>query len=430
MNPIKTQQYPDMAVLKQKLFSSRIHNLTDKVSSVLAGLPDTVIQSGNKVAVAVGSRGISRIDEVVLSCVQFLKKKGARPFIIPAMGSHGGATEEGQKSVLAKLGITETSMQASVVPDMDVECIGKLDCGLEIYFSSRALEADNVILINRVKQHTKFRAGIESGLCKMMTIGLGKAKGAAIFHRFAVDNGFGIIEDGARAILAQDRICFGLALLEDGHGELARIDAVLPSDLIAREKKLLKDASNMMGRIPFDYLDILIIDYIGKSISGIGMDSNITGRHRDIAGDFNTAPHVRRIFVRDLLPGSDGNANGIGLADFTTNRLVKRIAMEKTYVNALAAVSPEKAAIPMHFETDRSVLDACAAGIGRESIANARIVRINSTASLELMQISRALEREAIEHPDINIISSWEPLMFDQNDNLKETPTLQKSRVP
>ncbi len=420
MNPMKMQKYPDMAVVKQKIFSSRIYDLHGDVSFALSGLPDTLIQKGDTVAVAVGSRGINRINEVVLFCLQYLKKRGAQPFIVPAMGSHGGATANGQKSVLAKLGITESSMQVSIVPDMDVECIGQLECDLEIYFSSLALEADHIILINRVKPHTKFKAEIESGLCKMMTIGLGKAEGATLFHRFAVDNGFGIIEDGARTILAQGRICFGLALLEDGHGELAGIEAVLPSDIIAREKKLLKDAYEMMGCIPFDDLDILIIDYIGKSISGIGMDSNITGRHRDITGDFFTTPHAKRIFVRDLLPGSDGNANGIGLADFTTNRLVKRIDMRKTYINALAAVSPEKASIPMHFETDRAVLDACAAGIGRESIENARIIRILNTSSLELMQISRAFEQEAAENQDIELVSSWEPILFDQNDNLKE----------
>ncbi len=420
MNLIKTLKYPDMAVVKQKLFSSKLHDIKGTVSSALSNLPGTEIQKGDTVAVAVGSRGISRIDQVVLSCLQYLKNCEALPFILPAMGSHGGATADGQKSVLAKLGITESSMHVPVVPDMDVECIGRLGCGLEIYFSSRALEADHVILVNRVKPHTKFRADIESGLCKMMTIGLGKAKGAALFHRFAVENGFGIIEKGAGAILAQGRICFGLALLEDGHGELARIDAVPPLEIIDREKKLLKDASEMMGRIPFDSLDLLIVDYIGKSISGIGMDSNVTGRHRDIAGDFYNAPHPRRVFVRDLLPGSDGNANGIGLADFTTNRLVKKMDMEKTYINALTAVSPEKAAIPMHFETDRKVLDACAAGIGRESMRNARVVRIKSTAGLELMQVSRALEQEIVEHPGMDILSSWEPLRFDRDDNLQD----------
>jgi len=420
MNSIQTSKYPEMAVVKQKLFSSKLHDLKGSLSAVLSGLPDALIQKGDTVAIAVGSRGINRIDEVVRFCLQFLKTRGAQPFIIPAMGSHGGATADGQKLVLAKLGIIESSMQVPVVPDMDVECIGKLPCGLELFFSSRALEADHVILINRVKPHTKFRAEVESGLCKMMTIGMGKAEGAALFHRFAVDNGFGIIEDGARSILAQGRICFGLALLEDGYGQLSRIEALLPAEIIAREKKLLKDASKMMGRIPFDHLDILIVDTIGKSISGIGMDSNITGRHRDVTGDFYTAPHPRRVFVRDLMPGSDGNANGIGLADFTTHRLVKRIDMEKTYANALAAVSPEKAAIPMHFETDRAAIDACASGIGRESIGNARMVRIKSTADLELMQISRVLEREAIEHPDLDILSSWEPLLFDRNGNLKE----------
>ena len=211
---------------------------------------------------------IDRIEDVVLSCLKVLKGRGARPFIIPAMGSHGGATAHGQKSVPEKLGITESSMQVSIVSDMDVEFIGKIDCGLEIYFSSKALEADHIILINRVKPHTKFSAAIESGLCKMMTIGLGKAEGAAMFHRFAVDNGFGIIEDSAKIVLDQGRICLGIALLEDGYGELASIDALIPSELIEREKALLKNASGMMGRIPFDNLELLIIDVTTPFISG------------------------------------------------------------------------------------------------------------------------------------------------------------------
>ena len=280
------------------------------------------------------------------------------------------------------------------------------------------LEADHLVLINRIKPHTKFKADIESGLCKMMTIGLGKVQGAAEFHQYAVDQGFGIIEDAAKLLIGKLNLLFGLGLLEDGYGRLATVEAVLPDQLIRREKRLLKKASRMMAHIPFDFLDILIIDYFGKDISGIGMDSNITGRHRDIVGDFKTAPNVKRIFVRDLSPGSDGNANGIGLADFTTRRLADRIDKEKTYVNAVTAISPEKAAIPLHFNTDRNCLDACARTTGISEFNQLRVVRIKDTKSLAYLHVSRALESEVRSDPSLSLISPWRQLTFDTSGNL------------
>jgi len=303
---------------------------------------------------------------------------------------------------------------------MDVIQLGELPNGLKIYFSKKAVEADHIVLINRIKPHTKFRAEIESGLCKMLTIGLGKAAGAAEFHRCAVQHTFKIIEDAARFLINQTPTLFGLALLEDGYGNLAHVETVFPSSFIEREKTLLPDAAAMMGRIPFDYLDILIIDYIGKDISGIGMDSNITGRHRDIVGDFFTSPHVKRIFVRDLSPASDGNGNGIGLADFTTKRLVDALDMQKTYANALTAISPEKASIPMYFDTDRKSLELCFQTTGIDSTARARVVRIRDTASLGLLQVSKVFEPQILSNPDLERITPWQPLQFDKSDNLLE----------
>jgi hypothetical protein len=348
---------------------------------------------------------------------------GLKPFVIPAMGSHGGATAEGQRKVLEKLGISESEIKVPVFPDMETEIIGNLPCGLDIHISKRAIQADHVVVINRIKLHTKFRADIESGLCKMLTIGLGKEKGATAFHSCAVKNGFGIIEDAAGLVINKLKILFGLALIEDGYGNLSKVEAVLPSGLIEREKDLLRDAKKLMGHIPFDSIDLLIVDFFGKDISGIGMDSNVTGRHRDIVGDFYASPHAKRIFVRELSPGSDGNGNGIGLADITTTRLVKGLDMKKTYANSITAISPEKASIPVHFDTDRECLDACAKTLGLDSMENARIVRIASTKRLEKMQISKSLESEIKANPDIARISPWEPLKFDEKDNLLPFPS-------
>ena len=417
----KPLKFPHMALVKQTLFSSRIGDIPGALLSSLAVQPFlNKIKPGETVAVAVGSRGISGIDQVLLHCLSFLKGKGLIPFIVPAMGSHGGATAEGQCMVLAKLGITESKMGVPILADMSVECLGQLPSNLKLFFSKKALEADHIVIINRVKPHTKFRADIESGLCKMLTIGLGKSAGAVEFHRRAVQQTFKIIEDAGRAILKQAKILFGIALLEDGYGELTHIEAVLPASFIDRDKALLREAAENMGRIPLDFLDILVIDIIGKDISGIGMDSNVTGRHRDIVGDFNVAPHVKRIFVRDLSPDSDGNGNGIGLADFTTKRLVDALDMEKTYINAATAISPEKAAIPMHFDTDRKALEVCAATIGLDSMAKARMVRIKDTGRLELLQVSEALKREILSNPNLKPITPWRPMQFDDHGNLME----------
>jgi hypothetical protein len=344
--------------------------------------------------------------------------KGLKPFIVPAMGSHGGATPDGQLNVLAKLGVTEEGMGVKIIADMDVTEVGRLSSGTRIYFSRYALQADHFVVINRVKPHTKFRADIESGLCKMLTIGLGKQKGASEFHRRAVKHSFGIIEEAAELLLAKSNMLFGLALLEDGYGDLARVEAVIPKGLIKHEKKLLKEARSMRGSIPFDCIDVLVIDFFGKNISGIGMDSNVTGRHRDIVGDFFTAPHAKRIFVRDLTPESDGNGTGIGLADVTTRRLVESLDLQKTYANTLTAISPEKAAIPIYLDTDRQALDACIQTAGLDSTPDARMVRIKDTASLELLQVSAALGAEVTANPNLEQLTPWGPIEFDSQGNL------------
>jgi hypothetical protein len=422
MNHPKSFIFPEMAFVRQTFVKSVISDVSAAVQSSLNDLPHGISayrsETGESVAVAVGSRNIANLDLVVDQCLRFLEQRGFKPFIVPAMGSHGGAAEAGQKAVLAKYGITEEKMKVPIMADMSVYCVAEHPSGLKIFISKAALAADHIVVINRIKPHTKFKADIESGLCKMMTIGLGKDTGASEFHRYAVDQSFSIIEAAASILLKKINVLFGVALIEDGYGKLAHVEAILPDQLIDREKILLKKAAHMMGNIPFDSLDILIIDQFGKDISGIGMDSNITGRHRDIVGDIKIAPNVKRIFVRDLSPGSDGNANGIGLADFTTSRLVARMDMEKTYVNAITAISPEKAAIPMHFESDKKSLDACAHTTGVADFNNLRVVRIKNTASLKYLQVSRSLEKEVLENSAMSLVSTWEPLTFNESGNL------------
>ncbi|MBS3759758.1 MAG: DUF2088 domain-containing protein [Desulfobacterales bacterium] len=413
--------WPEMALVRQSFSSGPATDMTADLGRMLEPVAAKYGNAaGQSVAVAVGSRKIDRLDEVVFHCLRFLEKIGFRPFIIPAMGSHGGATSEGQKQVLAGYKITEEAMKAPVVADMATRIVDDDGRGLPLFISRAALDADYIVPVNRIKPHTKFSSGIESGLCKMLTIGLGKADGAAAFHLAAVNRSFCIIEEAAIRLLEKLNILFGIGMIEDGYGRLAHMEAVFPEDWIDREKQLLAQAKKMMGAIPFDNVDILIIDQMGKDISGIGMDSNVTGRHRDIVGDFYIAPHVKRIFVRDLSEGSDGNANGIGLADVATCRLVDKIDREKTFVNAVTAVSPEKAAIPMHFETDRECLSACAQTTGVASEADLRIVRILNTARLQYIQASRPLESEIQADPRLSRIGDWQPLAFDASGNLTD----------
>jgi hypothetical protein len=414
---------PRMALAAQQLVDSEISDIPAVLSASLSSLNlGKQVSRGETVAIALGSRGIDRIDAVARACVAFFSELGLTPVIVPAMGSHGGGTPEGQRRCLEALGITEAATGAPIDADDGTTMVGTLDNGLPIHIAVSAWSSDHVVVINRIKPHTKFRGAIESGLCKMMTIGLGKVTGAGAFHRHAVQEGFGAIETAAARILESGKILCGVALVENGCSRLAHIECLGAGELIPREKQLLHKATQWMGSIPFDPVDLLIVDTIGKNISGIGMDSNITGRHRDITGDFYTAPHVKRIFVRELSPGSDGNGNGIGLADFTTQRLVNALDMEKTVTNALAAISPEKAAIPLHFKTDRQVLTACAQSLGRLDLETARIVRIKQTSSLSTLQVSEALleELETIDH--LSLRTPPAPMQFDPDGNLTPFP--------
>ncbi|ABW66975.1 nickel pincer cofactor-dependent isomerase, group 22 [Desulfosudis oleivorans] len=421
MDSRATTSFPSMALIRQALLRAPIVDLADAVERAIGPyLSARPVKPGARVALAVGSRGIFGIDTIVRVCVKALKDRGLEPFIVPAMGSHGGATADGQKKVLAGYGITGEAMGVPVVSDMDTMEIDRLSCGMPVRVSKTALEADYILPVNRVKPHTKFSGPIESGLAKMLAVGLGKADGAATIHRFAVAHSFGVIEQAAEVILQHCNVLCGLALVEDGCGNVSRIEAVAPEEMMEREKVLLKEAYATMARIPFDLLDILIVDRIGKNISGIGMDANVTGRHRDITGDFFVAPHARRIFVRDLAPESAGNANGIGLADFTTSRLVSAMDREKTYANALAAISPEKAAVPPWFDTDREALAACGRTCGCESFDTARIVRICDTFHLETFWVSKALESDMARIDGLERLIDWAPMAFDAEGNLSD----------
>jgi len=288
-----------------------------------------------------------------------------------------------------------------------------------VYLDKYAYEADALVVINRVKTHTKFDGEIESGLFKMMAIGMGKHKGASVYHRAAVDHGMEtIIVDAGRMVIEKRTVLFGLGIVENGVDRLTRIEAFHPDEMLEGEKELLRFSKDVMAKIPFDNLDLLIIDEIGKNISGTGMDTKVIGRHRDLIGDFWIHPHPKRIFVRDLTEASEGNATGIGLADFTTQRCVEKIDMNKTAVNCITALSPEKAALPLSFSTDREAIEAALKTLGLKPLSELRVVQIKNTLSLETLSVSEGLEKDVEENPKVQRLTDYIEMRFDDEGTL------------
>jgi len=302
---------PQMCRIRQHFDRTQVADIRKSVLGELGQFSWDQIQPGNSVAIAAGSRGIADIAEILKAAVEFFKSLDARPFIFPAMGSHGGATAEGQVSVLAQLGVTDSYVQAPILSSMDVQQIGQTEDGVPVFVDRHALDADHIVVVNRIKSHTKFKASIESGLMKMMAIGMGKHTGAAYYHKAAVQCTFPkIIRDAARVVLQQTPVVCAVGIVENGYGETARITALKPDKIESSEEELLSLSKKMTARLPFDEIDLLIVDEMGKNISGVGFDPNITGRNRDLLGLFDHPARIKRLFVRDLTDQSKGNAIG------------------------------------------------------------------------------------------------------------------------
>jgi uncharacterized protein (DUF362 family) len=413
-------KFPRMALIRQDLYREEI---TDVRQSVIEAVHKLNIRGkiypGMRVAVTAGSRGIDRIDEVIKAVIDILKEWGAHPFIYPAMGSHGGAMPEGQVSILRHYGITEETMDVPILSSMDVVKIGVTPRGVPVFLDKFAYEADALIVVNRIKTHTKFDGQIESGLFKMMAIGMGKHKGASVYHRAAVDHGMeAIIVDAGEMILKKCSVLFGLGIVENGVDRITRIKALHPDEMLEGEKELLRFSKGVMAKIPFDNLDLLIIDEIGKNISGTGMDTKVIGRHRDLIGDFWIHPHPKRIFVRDLTEASEGNATGVGLADFTTRRCIEKIDIRKTAVNCITALSPEKAALPLSFPTDREAIEAALQTVGIKPVSMLRIAQIINTLALEIISVSEGLEGDVMGDLRVQKLTDYEEMKFDDAGSL------------
>ena len=371
------------------------------------------IKRGDTVAVGAGSRGITNIDAIVKAAIGSLQDLGARPFIFPAMGSHGGATPEGQREVLAHYGITEATMGCEIRATMDVVQVGEA-LGMPVWLDRIASEADWVGLVNRVKPHTDFKGTIESGLFKMLTIGLGKWHGATQYHRANVNHGYEtVITAVGREMLAKARIGFGLGIVENGYDETARVEAFNAADLEAGERRLLKDAREWMARLPFSPIDVLVVEEIGKNISGAGMDTNVIGRPSNPHEPFPADPKILWIVALDLTEESGGNATGIGNAEFTTRRLRDKIDWKKTAINCLTACAPNGARLPLAFDSDREAVASALSCIGLTPPEQARVIRVKNTLVLGEIECSEAFLPEIAQRSDLEVIGVPRPLGFD-----------------
>ena len=347
-------RFPSLYRIQHRFDVSSIEDVATAVRDEFTGFePAVEIHPGQTVAVAVGSRGTHDLKTLVSRVVECLKIMGLKPYIIPAMGSHGGATGQGQTEVLAELGITEKSMGVPIVSSMDVASLGRLRSGAEVFFAKDALAADHIAVINRVKPHTAFRAEIESGLCKILAVGCGKQKGASNMHKFDLAK---TIVPAAQMIIKKAHVLCGLAVTENARGGTYSMKLAKPEEFPDVDREFLKVAWRLFPKLPMDDLDILLVDEMGKEVSGAGMDPNVIGFWRREGGP--RKPDFRTLIVLDLTPQSHGNATGIGMADLTTRRMIYKIDLNATYTNALTSGVLRSARMPISLEHDKAAIEA------------------------------------------------------------------------
>ncbi len=404
---------PAVALVEQRADSPP--TLKDIRAAVGEALRSVELPTG-KVAVGVGSRGVGRISDVVAALVGFLKEAGAEPFVVPAMGSHGASTAEGQADVLRHLGVSEERVGCPIRATMEARKIGETPGGVSVYMDQNAFEADAVVVVNRIKPHTAFRGTVESGPTKMLAIGLGKQKGAYSIHAAGWGRIHETIPEAARVAVQSGKVAFGLAVLENADEEPYRVAAVPAEKLEESEAPLLEEAKRKLMRLPFDDIDVLVIDQIGKNISGDGADPNVTGRYPTSFA--SGGANVERMVFLDLTPETGGNANGLGAADVVTERLVSKMDPPATYLNALTSTTPYPVKIPMTMPTDRMAIAAGLAMTAGVSPPNARLIRIKNTLKLRQMWVSEALLEEARDDERLRILEDVSPMDFDQDGSL------------
>jgi hypothetical protein len=381
------------------------------------------IKPGQAVAITAGSRGVANIALIIKAAVEHLKSLGAAPFIVPAMGSHGGGTAEGQRELIEGYGVTEEYCGCPIRACMETVVVCQAAEGFPVHFDKHAFGADHVLVVGRVKPHTNFVGDIESGLMKMMLIGLGKHEGAKIYHRAILNHSFGqIVRSVAREVLAKCRIAAGIGIVENAYDKTAKIQAVAPHEFEEREKELLVLAKEWIPQLPFKMCDVLLLDQIGKNISGSGMDTNVVGRKfNDHVAAEHEWPKVKRIIVRDLTEATHGNATGIGMAEFCRTRCVEKMNVRITRINCLTGGHPTGAMLPLDYPTDKECLDAALPTIGLTEPPSAKLLWAHTTLDVAEIECGVAYLNEARERSDLEIIKGPRPLPFDATGNLPDS---------
>lgn len=414
-------QYPQMFRVRQHFERPRVDDIPAEVDAQLTRLSlGNRIKPGQSVAVTCGSRGIANIHVIIKATIDHLKRLNAEPFVVPAMGSHGGGIAEGQRKIIEGYGVTEDFIGCPIKASMETVIVCDTVEGFPVHFDRHAYEADHVVVVGRVKPHTGFTGDIQSGLMKMMLIGLGKHAGAKIYHRAILDYSFPqILRSVTGHLLDKCGIAAGLAVVENGYDETAKIAAVAPEEFEAREKELLVQATNWMPKLPFQQADFLIIDEFGKNISGSGMDTNVTGRkHFEHCAAEHEYPKVKRIMIRSLTRETHGNAAGIGCTEFCSKRVIDDIDLNTTRINCLTGGVPSGAMLPLSFDTEREIVDTALASIGLAEPPDARVLWIKNTLQVSELECSAAYLDEARNRDDLEVLSDLRDIQFDASDDL------------
>ncbi len=410
---------PRMVYVRQKFEATRLGDIEGAVRAQFQR-PEiqSTVKAGQDIAVGCGSRGVANIALIARATVRELIALGAKPFIFPCMGSHGAATAEGQRKVLESYGITESYTGVPIKASMDTTVVGQLADGTPVHMDKHASEAHGIVVINRIKPHTGFRGPTESGLTKMLAIGIGKITGAAIYHSHGMDRFPELLPAIRQVNISKRPVLFGVGVVENAYDETAHIELVLAEQLATREPELQAMAKTMMPQLPFDNIDVLVIDEMGKNISGAGFDPNITGRNRRVI-KWDPKPLVRKIVVLGLTPQSGGNATGMGGADIITLRLYKDFDVASTYANIITSMNLDGAAIPMIMNTDRDAIQLAVKTLVRTKPQDARIVRIKNTLHISEIQVSEPLLAEVRAQPErLSILTNPQPFIFDGEGRL------------
>lgn len=412
--------FPKIFRIHQKIPAPIIEDIISVTRSELKKLNlERAIRPGHKVGITAGSRGISNIPLILKTISEFIKQYGAKSYLIPSMGTHGGAKAEEQIKILSDLGITPNNCKTEIIPCVETVLLGHTSSGYPVYANKAATEVDHLLVVNRIKQHTDFTGETESGIIKMMAIGLGSYRGATTAHSFALYNGHvKVFQEIAQVMLAKLPLIGALGIIENWQGKTAYINSICTVDIFKKEKQLLQKAKELKGKLPFKEIDVLVIEEIGKEISGTGMDTKVVGRIMILGQDEPKEPKIGRIVVLDLTKGSHGNAIGIGLSDITTKRFVSKIDYKVTKINCIGSLCPEQGRTPLAEDTD---IEAIISGInssGHLDPQKCRVLHIKNTLALEEMEASEAYWNEAKENPNIEIVSDLHDINFRSNGSI------------